>query len=192
MYIPRHFEVGDREKKLAFIHANSFGQLISNVTGRLFVSHIPFHLSHDGSSLLCHLAKANPQWQEIENQEVLVTFQGPHGYISPSWYESLGMPTWNYQVVHVYGSAKIMSETDALKHMLDELTETHESSLTAPWKPEYKASLLKAIVAIEIKIDEIQGKDKLSQNRSVNDRKQVVDELEKSGSTRLAKAMAKE
>ena len=101
MYIPKHFEVTDKQEALEFIKFNAFGQLISTVEGRLFVSHLPFLVSDDRKSILCHLAKNNPQWKGIEEQEILVTFQGPHDYVSPNWYSSPGVPTWNYQAVHV-------------------------------------------------------------------------------------------
>jgi transcriptional regulator len=84
MYIPKHFEVTDREKALAFIKNNAFGQLVSTIDGKLFSSHIPFYHKEEKGSLICHIARRNPQWKNIERQEVLITFQGPHGYISPS------------------------------------------------------------------------------------------------------------
>lgn len=189
MYIPQHFEVIEKEEMLAFIKVNAFGQLITNVEGRLFSSHIPFLVGSDGHSLICHVAKGNPQWESIKEQEVLVTFQGPHDYISPSCYGSSGVPTWNYQAVHVYGRAKLITEKEELKNIVNELTKKHESSLSKPWKPEYKESLLGAIVGIEIDINEIQGKYKLSQNRPEIDRKQVINELESIGSIPLSEAM---
>ena len=192
MYIPEHFRLKNRERILAFIEANAFGQLVSTVGGRLFSSHIPFTSGKQGKSLVCHVAKANPQWKGIENQEVLATFQGPHGYISPSWYELPGVPTWNYQAVHVYGRAKLITDTEKLRNIVNDLTEKYESSFQKPWKPEYKESLLGAIVGIEIDIDEIQGKYKLSQNRSQNERRQIIKRLELTGSVMLSKAMKNE
>ena len=189
MYIPKHFEVTDREKALAFIKSNAFGQLISTVEGKLFSSHIPFYYEEEKESLICHIARSNPQWKNIEGQEILVTFQGPHDYISPSWYDSPGVPTWNYQAVHVYGRAELISEGGRLKDIVNKLTEIYESSFESPWAPEYKESMLKAIVGIEIKITEIQCKYKLSQNRSEKDRRQVIEQLRERGSTPLSKAM---
>ena len=142
MYIPQHFEVTDKEEKFAFIKANAFGQLISSVDGRLFSSHIPFFLSNDKHSLICHVAKRNPQWEGIEDQEVLVTFQGPHDYVSPSWYSSPSVPTWNYQSVHVYGKPVLITETEKLKSIVDELTDVYESSFDKPWEPQYTVSTL--------------------------------------------------
>jgi len=189
MYIPQHFEVTNREEIFAFIKANVFGQLISTVEGRLFSSHIPFSLGSNGQSLICHVAKRNPQWEGIEGQEVLVTFQGPHDYISPSWYNSPGVPTWNYQAVHVYGKPKLVTEKEKLRSIINELTKIHESSLKQPWGPEYKDSLLDIIIGIEIKITDIQCKYKLSQNRPEKDQLQVIKELKNRGSVQLSSVM---
>lgn len=192
MYIPKHFNVTDREEILAFIKSNSFGQLISLVDGKLFSTHIPFLFSGDNQSLLCHVAKNNPQWENIEGQEILVTFQGPHDYVSPSWYSSPGVPTWNYQSVHIYGKSKIISEKEKLSRIINELTGIYESSFEKPWKPEYKESMLNAIIGIEINITDIQCKYKLSQNRSENDRVQIIEEHKKRGSTQLSQATKNE
>jgi len=189
MYIPKHFEVTDTDKIFAFIKANAFGQLISSVKGRLFSSHIPFLVSEDKKSLICHVAKQNPQWEDIENHEVLVTFQGPHGYISPSWYDSPGVPTWNYQVAHIYGKANLVTEPDKLKNILEVLTLEYESANKQPWNIEYKESLLNIIIGIEIKITDIQCKFKLSQNRSVTDQNNVSKELSNLGCSQLSQAM---
>ncbi|VAW85149.1 Negative transcriptional regulator [hydrothermal vent metagenome] len=192
MYIPEHFEITDRSEVLGFIKANAFGQLISSIGGRFFSSHIPFFLSEDEKSIICHLAKRNPQWEEIEDQEVLVTLQGPHDYISPSWYRSPGVPTWNYQTVHIYGKAKLITEASRIKNIISELTEIYESSFDTPWSPEYKESMLSAIIGIEIKITEIQCKYKLSQNRPESDRLEVIEKLQERGSIQLSKAMRNE
>lgn len=189
MYIPRHFEITDENETFAFIESNAFGQLISTVEGRLFSTHMPFLLSGDRSRLLGHFAKQNPQAADIENQEVLVTLQGPHGYISPSWYESFGVPTWNYQAVHLDGVCNLFECHEKLKELVDSLTNKYESSFSTPWRPEYKASMLDAIVGVEITISKIQCKYKLSQNRSAKDKQQVVEQLENLGSLELAKAM---
>ena len=189
MYIPQHFEITDREEIFAFIKANAFGQLTSSVNGRLFTSHLPFLISKDGESLFCHVAKRNPQWEDIESQEVLVTFQGPHDYISPSWYSSPGVPTWNYQAAHIYGKPQLVKEKDKLVNIIHELTGIYESSFEEPWVPKYEGSLLNFIVGIEIKITDVQCKFKLSQNRPESDRKQVIKELQKNGPSQLSHAM---
>ena len=149
-------------------------------------------MSNDNLLLKCHIAKSNPQWEGIEDQEVLITFQGPHDYVSPSWYNSPGVPTWNYQSVHIYGKPQLITETEKLGSLVSELTGIYESTLEKPWKPEYKESILKAIIGIEIRITDIQCKYKLSQNRSEDDRLQVVEEHKKRGSIKLSKATKNE
>ena len=190
MYTPKYFEITDKNEIYTFIEANAFGQLISNVEGRLFSTHMPFLLSDDKTTVYGHLAKQNPQYAELTAQEVLITLEGPHDYISPSWYATAGVPTWNYQAVHIYGSANVITDTDRIKVIVDTLTERYESAFEQPWQPEYKASMLNAIVGVEVKIAEIICKYKLNQNRSVQDHNQVIAELESLGSTKLAKAMA--
>ncbi|MFL0810848.1 MAG: FMN-binding negative transcriptional regulator [Agarilytica sp.] len=189
MYIPKPFEVTSKNEICAFIEANAFGQLISTVSGRLFSTHIPFLLSEDKTRLIAHLAKPNPQHNELEGQEVLVTLEGPHDYISPSWYEGAGVPTWNYQAVHIYGVVNVFTDVDRLKGVVDELTKKYESDFERPWQAEYNAAMLNVIVGVEIEISDIQCKYKLSQNRSGQDRLQVVEQLELQGAVALANAM---
>ena len=189
MYIPKQFEVTDKEEILSFIELNAFGQLISNVQNRLFSSHIPFLLSHDKTKIIGHLSKQNPQYNELDDQEVLITLEGPHDYISPSWYFSAGVPTWNYQAVHIYGHCRIFNDVDRLKEVVDTLTYKYEASFKESWQPNYKASMLKSIIGVEITISEIQCKYKLSQNRSDQDQQEVIKQLDLLGSTKLAKAM---
>ncbi len=189
MYIPRYFEVTNHQEIFAFIEVNTFGQLISTVEGRLFSTHMPFLVSADHSRLLGHIAKANPQWKNIDGQEALITLQGPHDYISPSWYSSPGVPTWNYQAVHIYGKCQAFHDATRLKQVVDSLTEKYESSFDSPWQPDYKASMLRGIVGIEVDIGDIQCKYKLSQNRSPKDRAQVIEALGIRGSHQMSKVM---
>ena len=191
MYIPSHFEITDKPEIFAFIEANAFGQLISTVEGRLFSTHLPILMGADRTRLLGHLARANPQWKGIDGQEVLITLQGPHDYISPSWYRSPGVPTWNYQAVHIYGSCQVFEDDTKLKQVVGKLTEKFESTFDEPWQPDYKTSMLRGIVGIEVEISEIQCKFKLSQNRSSEDQAAVIEALGIRGSDQVAKAMAK-
>ena len=191
MYIPQHFEIIDEAEISKFIEANSFGQLISLIDTAIVSTHMPFLFDAEGRLLLGHLAKANPQWRQIQNQKVLITLQGNHAYVSPSWYESAGVPTWNYQVVHVEGIAASFTDPEKLKHVVDTLTAQNESGYPFPWKPDYAASMLSGIVGIEIKITSIQCKFKLSQNRSSQDQSNVQDRLAHGGHEALADAMNK-
>lgn len=189
MYIPKHFEITDKDEIFAFVEANAFGQLISNVNGRPFSTHLPFLLSEDKLKIIGHLAVQNPQHTEIDGQEVLITLAGSHDYISPAWYSSLGVPTWNYQAVHIYGKCKVFQSAEELQSVVDTLTAKYEATFENPWQPEYKLSMLGAIVGVEITINDIQCKYKLSQNRSPQDRSQVIEQLKVMGSNKLAEAM---
>lgn len=189
MYLPKHFEVSDNDEIFAFMEQYSFGQLISNANGRLFSTHIPFLISREENQLIGHLAKANPQHKTLEGQEILVTMQGAHDYVSPSWFETPGVPTWNYQAVHVYGHCEVIEEPERIAGIVDALTHKHESAFEEPWQPEYREAMLNAIVGIEVTISEIQAKYKLSQNRSEQDQNQIADGLETKGSMGLAGEM---
>lgn len=193
MYIPKPFAIEDKAAIIEFLQTNTFGQLISIVEGRTFATPLPFLYQSETETLLCHLAKQNPQWQSAEQQELLVTIQGPHDYISPTWYEKSGVPTWNYQMVHVYGTGKLITEPAALANIVDKLSQIYEKSGTEinpdSWDFQYNPAMLNAIVGIEIKVNEIQCKFKLSQNKTAQDKQNVIDALSKNGSKALAKAM---
>ena len=182
MFTPDHFNITDDAEIYSFVDHNGFGQIISIVQGRILSSHLPFLLSDDKQTLLGHFARLNPQCNDIDNQEVLVTLEGPHGYISPSWYLSPGVPTWNYQAVHISGICKILPDLAAVKTIVDSLSNKYEEAFETYWKPEYNESMLKHIVGFEIEITDIQCKYKLSQNRSDRDRQSVAKELDSLGS----------
>lgn len=189
MYIPQHFEVSDPKKINEFVDANSFGQLISLHDGEIVASHVPFLYLKQEGKLIAHVARTNPQWEQIEGQAVLVTLQGEHAYVSPSWYDSAGVPTWNYQSAHIRGSATTFFDPDRLQRLVDTLTAQNESAYAAPWQPDYPASMLRGIVGIEIAISAIQCKFKISQNRSEVDQSNVSRQHRIAGFDALADAM---
>lgn len=171
-----------------FIRKNAFATLVSQVNGKPWATHIPFVLdqSPDGEPVLhAHLAKANQQWRNLsQNEEVLVIFQGPHAYISSSWYTHENVPTWNYLAVHVYGKIKV-NEGDELLHHLKSLVDRYEEGRPNRVSVEtmsegYLQSQIRALVGIEIKITDVQASAKLSQNRDDQNYKNIVAELEKS------------
>lgn len=191
MYVPDHFNVADAAEIFDFIDANAFGQLVSIDSGRPVVSHLPFLLADDRKSMACHLARPNTQWQNLESQQVLVTFLGPHDYISPSWYQNAGVPTWNYEAVHIYGRCRVFDAADELADLVESLSARYESAFEKPWQPQYRDAMLKAIVGVDIVIEEIEAKYKLSQNRPVADHAGVIEQLDERGSTALADEMRK-
>jgi transcriptional regulator len=192
MYIPKYFKITDKNEQYAFIAANGFGQLISTSNDRPCSTHLPFLLSEDKTKLLAHLATQNSQVDNINGQQVLVTLQGAHDYISPSWYEGAGVPTWNYQAAHIYGVCQTFTDAERLEHVVNKLTAKYEANMPSPWQPDYNPKMLNAIIGIEISISEIQCKYKLSQNKSDQDQQQVIDQLNASSSKAVAKAMQRE
>lgn len=198
MYTPEDFKEYDSERLEALIKDYPFGMLVTTHHGLPFVSHIPFLYERRKSNvavLLGHVAKANPQWHHLATgQTALVVFQGPHAYISPSWYSSPDVPTWNYAVAHIYGLPRIFENKDDLVSLVDRLTVIHETAQPKPWKgnlsEEYRSKLLDMIVGFEIPIEKIEGKFKLNQNRSIEDQRSVAQHLEESGAP-LSFAVAK-
>ncbi len=188
MYIPDSFNETNPERISALIEGNSFGMLVTAPDGVPFVSHLPFVFDQAAGSkgkLLCHMARANPQWQHFSSGiEVLAVFQGPHAYVSPSQHLSTGVPTWNYAVVHLRGKPRLIEGESELKVLLEQLTHVHESHMPSPSKLnlsyERYSKLLSMIVGFEIEITDIQGKFKLSQNRPLEDQRRVIEELSRS------------
>ena len=189
MYIPKHFEITDTTEIDNFIQQNSFGMLMSQCQGETVASHLPFYRSSK-KQLQAHLAKTNPQWEDLDGQRVLVILTGPHDYISPTWYEKPGgVPTWNYQAVHIYGRAQCYTDTERLDDLVKELSNRYESQRPSPWQADFNPKMLNAIVGIDISIEDIQCKYKLSQNRSQSEIENVSAELEVAGNPSLAAAM---
>ncbi len=197
-YVPRHFRVDDAATLERFVEANAFGTLVSAGPSGLSVSHLPFLAGHaaDGRlRLLGHMARANAHWEELESAgEVLAIFQGPHAYVSPGWYANHpSVPTWNYAVVHVRGTARLLAP-EALSGLLDRLAHVYEDGRPAPWRmqglpPDFTPRLLAAIVGFEIEVQRVDGKFKLSQNRPPEDVEGVAGALEQEGHADLAALM---
>ena len=163
---------------------NGFATITSLHKGILTATHLPLLLSDDKKTLIGHFSKANQQWKDIDGQEVLVVFQGPHCYISPSWYESPDtVPTWNYVTVHVNGKVQLLKDEDPLS-----LYNLHDVD------PAYIAALSKGVIGFTISIDKIEGKAKLSQNHSKERVERVItalSKIDKSDEQDIAKWMSK-
>lgn len=191
MYIPSVFAVDEPATLLALIEAYNFATLVSSTPDDMVASHLPFLLARDRGpkgALLAHLARANPHGAMLDNTNALVIFNGPHGYVSPSWYQQHpAVPTWNYAAVHVYGRARLIADDSQLRDLLNRLSERHEDGRANPWRmdslPEsYLAGMVKGIIGFEIEIERLEGKMKLSQNRGAADRRNVIAALAKSES----------
>jgi len=189
MYIPKHFHTDDTAQMHALMRRQNFATLVTQHDGAPFASHVPFLLDEargPHGTLLAHLARANPQWHDLAaGQVALVIFQGPHAYISPSWYTAdLSVPTWNYAAVHAYGTARIIEDRGNLYALLKALVETHEAGFEKPWPmnlpDEYMNNMMRGVVGFEIAIERLEGKLKLSQNRSADDRRRVIAALAES------------
>jgi transcriptional regulator len=185
MYVPPHFRVDDAEALAAFMERNAFATLVTVRDGAPFATHLPVLVDRadDVLTLTGHMARANPQWRTLWDQEALVMFGGPHAYVSPSWYgDPKSVPTWNYATVHVYGRARLVEDSEAVYDILRRLTQREERGATAPWRieslpPDYVATMMQGIVAFTIVASRVEGKYKLSQNRTDDDRESVAKKL---------------
>lgn len=189
MYIPKNYEITDTGVIHEFIENNAFGELISVIDNLPTATHMPFIFDAEKNKLTAHLAKQNPHWKSIDQQSVLIILNGAHDYISPSWYADNGVPTWNYQTVHITGQCKTFTDTSRLQQTVEQLSQTYEAQFSEPWQPEYNPNMLQGIVGLDIEIESIQCKFKLNQNKSDEDREAVAKQLELQGNKALADAM---
>jgi transcriptional regulator len=194
MYVPAHFVQADHDVLFDLIETHAFGLLVSGgaQADGLIASHVPFLLDRPGSNgagvsgrLICHLAAANGQLASLDGQEVLCIFQGPHGYVSPTWYaKKPAVPTWNYMVVHAYGRVRLTRDPVELRGVVDRLSKIYEGP--DGWKlddePEkFFDGLSRGFVGLEIPLTRLEGKFKLSQNRPLGDIEGVVANLRRLG-----------
>ena len=193
MYIPEFNRQEDRAVTIAFMRANPFAILVSNVGGIPFATHLPLLVDEAGDHLVVkgHMAKANAHWKSMkEGEESLVMFHGPHAYISPSLYEIReSVPTWNYAAVHVYGEPTLFSDEEGLKDTLHRMIDTFESSYMAQWSElsdEYRSRMMKHIVGFEIKAKRVEAKFKLSQNRTKGEQTRVIQSLSDSQDSNIS------
>ena len=189
MYTPSHFNEDRLDVLQALVAAHPLGTLVTHSEAGLDADHIPFELAAPTpdapfGTLRAHVARANPLWR-LAGMQVMAVFQGPSAYVSPSLYEEKPLsgkvvPTYNYAVVHAHGMLRAIEDPEWILALLQRLTTHHEASRAAPWAvadapPDYIATLLRAIVGIEIPLDSLRGKWKLSQNRSPADQAVVAE-----------------
>jgi transcriptional regulator len=189
MYIPAAFRQDDRTVLHDLIRTYSFGLLVTAGPDGPFVSHIPFLLdptAGDNGTLYGHLARPNPQSGHFAgSSETLAVFAGPHGYISPGWYErrDTNVPTWNYAAVHAYGRPAILEDAAAIDGVLSRLTGIYEAGLPEPWsldelQESRRDGMRRGIVAFALPIARLEGKFKLSQNKTAGDRAGAIAALQ--------------
>lgn len=194
MYNPAHF----REERLPVLHQlirqHPLAALVTVGPEGLVANHIPMEIDPAGGALGTlrgHVARANPVWQAARDAEALAIFQGPQGYITPAWYPAKAehgkvVPTWNYAVVHAHGPLRPIDDPAWLRAFVERLTDTHERGRPKRWHvsdapDDFIERQLQGIVGIEIPISRLEGKWKMSQNRSAADRAGVVHGLRRAG-----------
>ena len=187
MYVPARYRVTDDAVIDEFIRANGFATLVTAGPGGLMATHLPIELERraDGRVLQGHVAKANPQWKELEAAgEAMVVFLGPHTYVTPTWYDHPNVPTWNYQAVHVYGPVRTLHASNELLAKVRDLSRHYEPPTQPPPRfdvdampAELRAAELKGIVGFELTVTRVEAAFKLSQNRNPTDRARIAREL---------------
>jgi len=193
VYIPEFNRQEDRATILAFMRANPFAILVSNVDGIPCATHLPLLIEEAGDQIIIqgHMAKANAHWKSMkETEESLIIFHGPHAYISPTLYEHReSVPTWNYAAVHVYGEPTLFTDEESLRATLHRMIDTFESSYMAQWSElsgEYQSRMMKHIVGFNIKVKRLEGKFKLSQNRTKGEQARVIQALNQSEDSNIS------
>lgn len=187
MYIPERFREDDKAVLQAFIREHSFGALVTRGEDAPVATHLPFLFDAERSEygmLSAHMARANPQWREFASgREALVIFSGPHAYVSPSWYDvALSVPTWNYAAVHACGVPRIIEDSQLLYEQLKILIEANEAQFEHPWPfdlpRDYIEKMMHGVVGFTLEITRLEGKFKMSQNRTPAEREKVIAALQ--------------
>ncbi|WP_157014851.1 FMN-binding negative transcriptional regulator [Mesorhizobium xinjiangense] len=203
MYQPPHFKETRLEVMHELIRAHPLGLVVSNGKDGPIANSLPFLLDEAGTGqgvLLAHFSRDNLQWRAIADDPqtpVLVVFQGPQSYVTPSWYETKRqtgkvVPTWNYAIVQARGKAEIVDDPEWLRRQITSLTATHEDGRETPWQladapDDFVRAQIKGIVGLRIEIADLEGKWKVSQNRPVADREGVAEGLDSSADTDMAR-----
>jgi transcriptional regulator len=200
MYIPQHFEETRIDVLHAMMRANPLATLVTLADKQFNANHIPMVLDAKSGILRAHIARANSLWKTFdENIGCMAIFQGPISYISPSYYPSKKItervvPTWNYAVVHVHAKLKVIDNAAWILNQINTLTQQQEAVREQPWKvadapTDYVDQLLGALIGLELSIERIEGKWKVSQNQKPQDHQGVIDGLTREG-TQQAEMMA--
>ena len=205
VYTPAQFRIEEAGEVHALMRAHPFAVLVTHGSDGLIATHLPTVLKVDTASPLgrieCHVARPNPQWKTFApGADALMIFQGPEAYIRPGWYPSKAergkvVPTWNYNVVHAYGRLEAVQNKEWLHTHVAELTDQQEAPYPEPWAKSdapasYNEVLVRGIVGLKLPITRLEGKAKMSQNREMHDRVEVVEGLRGRGEGRDAETAA--
>lgn len=181
MYMPTHFTCQDPGEARELIDRYPFATLVSSTGQAPMVTHLPLTAREEEGALVLsgHVARANPHWQMLPDAPTVAIFHGPHGYISPAWYPTPGLvPTWNYAAVHCHGAVTLIEDRASARALLEKLVAHFEAPRTQPWElrlePAKLDALLGAIVAFEMRVERVEAKLKLGQNRSAQDRQGAI------------------
>jgi transcriptional regulator len=186
MYSPAYNHLDDRAELLAFLRANNFAVMVTGTGGELHATHLPVVVEERAGALVLvmHMAKANPQWQQFFDDEVLVVFSGPHAYVSPRWYaQKERVPTWNYAAVHAYGRVQVVDGRAAKHEAQEKLVLQHDPAWAAGFRglsEGYLKDMLEGIVNFEVEVTRLETRWKLSQNRGRDEMERIAAELERS------------
>ena len=200
MYTPKYNQITNTPEAVDFMQKYSFATIITVVEGMPTATHLPFIVEQRGDQivLVSHFAKANHQSADVFSCTPLVIFTEPHAYISPAHYEKeLNVPTWNYLAVHAYGKATLIDEKAQVTQLLEKMIGFYEAGYMQQWNnlpDDYKTKMMNGIVAFEIAVDDLQGKSKLSQNRTQQERENIISSFSKSADKNeleIAEYMAK-
>lgn len=186
MYIPDLYAETDKAQIYDFIRNNGFGILFSHNGPGPVASHLPLVLLEDPEgqdTIIGHMARANEQWKQADRSDVLIVFHGPHAYVSPTWYQEEDVvPTWNYAVVHVYGTFETVQDRAETVDIVRKIVDYYESFEPRAWTTDfdspYNKKMIKGVVAFKIKVDRVEGKWKMGQNRPAYLRRRAIEELQ--------------
>ncbi|GIL05254.1 MAG: transcriptional regulator [Betaproteobacteria bacterium] len=196
IYLPKHFSVTDRAQLRAVMDAHPFATLASAGEGEPQFTHLPLVARESGDTLtlLGHIARANPHAGRLrEGDPVVAIFHGPNGYVSPRWYTTReAVPTWNYVVVHAHGRLARVEDSAGKERILKALIDAHDPAYRAQWDVElsedFRERMKGAIVGLQIAVERLEGKFKLSQNRPAQDRANVLAAMDGGGEDERAMA----
>ncbi|MDT3993820.1 FMN-binding negative transcriptional regulator [Mammaliicoccus fleurettii] len=187
MYIPKHYKENDIQEIKSFMLEHQFVTIITIDGDKPIATHVPINIHEKNGEIYVtgHLAKNNDQWRLLNKaSNVLIIFQGPHAYISSTWYEKEDVPTWNYQSVHVYGDSRLLSESELIEdltYLLDKYEGHRDNGATWDNMSENTRKQLNGIIGFEIEVKEIQAAYKLSQTRTEQDKNNIISKLKESG-----------
>lgn len=188
MYIPKRFKITDESIKISLMKSQGFACLVTQHMGRSLATHLPFVVEEQGERLylISHMAKANEQLAYLDERDCLVIFTGPHAYISPQHYDKIeSVPTWDYVAVHAYGTASIIHDPMDKVASLEAMIHSYEPAYRRQWdtlSASFKATMLKGLEAFRIEVTELQGQEKLSQNKTSAEKDRIVTSLSNSHS----------